>query len=246
MAIPAKVSVSRASALLSAAEVDAVDLSGVAVHQIERARVSRQISHDIDHEISTIVLLASLLASSPGIDQMSRDRARQILGEVRWLQQLQRAYEDNLASMYGADEVTEPVRLDMLAADVVSAMQLSTAARIGLSVEEVWAYVDRLAFWRAVRNLVGNAVRAAGPEGRVEVRVAASDGWALLEVEDDGPGFGAVPAGTASLGLDIVMNLVTIWAGQLEIRRGALGGCAVCMRLPTAVPSIGDGADGAD
>ena len=237
MTISARVSTSSVPALLAAAEVATVDLRPLTRHLAERAQVRKQISHDIKHEVSTIMLLASLLASSPGLDQTSRDRARQILGETRWLEQLQRAYEEDTASMHDAGAAGEPVRLDVLTADVVSALQLSTAVRVGLTVDEAWAYVDRLAFWRAIRNLAGNAVRAAGADGRVEVRVAASPGWALVEVEDDGPGFGAVPAGTASLGLDIVMNLVTKWAGQLEIRRGVLGGCSVCIRLPAAAPA---------
>jgi signal transduction histidine kinase len=244
MTISAKVSAPGIPAPLAAAEVKTVDLRSMTVRYTERAQVSRQISHDIDHEVGTIKLLASLLASSPDLDRTSRERARQILGETRWLQQLQRAYEDNAVNLHSGRGAREPVRLDLLADEVVSAMQLSTMVHISLTVEEVWAHVDRLAFWRAMRNLVGNAVRAAGPDGRVEVRVTVSGGWATLEVEDDGPGFGAVPAGTASLGLDIVMNLATTWAGQLEIRRGVLGGCSVRMRLLAVAPADGGVADG--
>jgi signal transduction histidine kinase len=114
-----------------------------------------------------------------------------------------------------------------------------------VTVEEAWAYVDRLAFWRALRNLIGNGVRAAGSEGRVEVRIAVTAAWVVLEVEDDGPGFGSVPAGEASLGLDIVMNFAAAWAGQLEIRRGVLGGCCVRLRLPTAVHVVDAATTGA-
>ena len=39
-----------------------------------------------------------------------------------------------------------------------------------------------------LRNLVDNAVRAAGPGGSVEVTVGRQDGWACVDVRDSGPG----------------------------------------------------------
>ncbi len=37
-------------------------------------------------------------------------------------------------------------------------------------------------------NVIGNAVEAAGPGGRVEVSLRRRDGWAVVEVADSGPG----------------------------------------------------------
>ena len=203
----------------------------------ERARVRRQISHDIHHELSTIMLLASLLSSASDVGPDSRERARQIVGETRWLDQLHRAYEDSMRTADDGDLCApEPVRLDLFAAEVVEAVQLSTFTRIAFRGAEVWAHVDRLAFWRALRNLVGNAVRAAGANGDVVVRVDVTDGWAYVQVDDDGPGFGEVAPGMASLGLGIVLDLAAAWGGELEIRRGVLGGCGVQLRLPAASP----------
>jgi|SRR5436305_305907 len=202
----------------------------------ELVRLRRQLSHDIHHELSTIMLLASMLSSAPDVGADSRNRARQILGETRWLDQLHRAYDGSLGADGGVTLAAEPVRLDLLAAEVVAATQLSTFVRISFTASPVWARVDRLAFWRALRNLVGNAVRAAGPEGEVAARVEATDGWAVVHVDDNGPGFGAVPPGTASLGLGIVQDLAAAWGGELEIRRGVLGGCGVTLRLPVTVP----------
>lgn len=206
----------------------------------EPARVRRQISHDIHHELGTIKLLASLLSSASDVGPDSRERARQILGETRWLDQLHRAYEE---SIHPGDDsqlrTPEPIRLDQFAAEVVTAVQLSTFTRISFTASEVWAHVDRLAFWRALRNLVGNAVRAAGATGDVEVRVETADGWAYVQVDDDGPGFGEVPPGMASLGLGIVLDLAAASGGELEIRRGVLGGCCVQLRLPAASPVDG-------
>ena len=55
------------------------------------------------------------------------------------------------------------------------------------------ALTDEIALRRSARNLVDNAVRAAGPDGRVEVAVRREGSRAVLEVSDDGPGFGRMP-----------------------------------------------------
>lgn len=232
MSISGQVSVRHRVAAPSVAEDPTLDLRQIAL-AAEQSRLRRQISHDIYHELSTIMLLASLLGSAPELDPGSRERARQILGETRWLHQLHRAYEDSISDTQGRrPRAVEPVRLDQLTAEVVGAIQLSTLTRIGFTGTEAWARVDRLAFWRTLRNLVGNAVRAAGDDGRVEVRVSSVTGWVVAEVDDDGPGFGAVPAAAGSLGLGIVQDLAAAWGGELEIARGVLGGCCVRLRLP--------------
>jgi signal transduction histidine kinase len=203
--------------------------------------LQRQINHDIQHELSTIILLASLLSSANDVGPDSRRRADQLLGETRWLHQLLRASENSTP-------VTDPptgsaltsIRLDLVAAEVVAAVQLSTSTRICLDACQASAEVDRLAFWRVLRNLVGNAVRAAGSRGVVEVRIYSAGGWAVVQVDDNGPGFGAVPPGMASLGLGIAQDLVAACGGELEIRRRALGGCSVLVRLPSAAPKSTD------
>ncbi len=197
----------------------------------------RQLRHDIRHELATIMLLASLLESAPDVGPDSQQRARQILGETRWLDQLQQAYDETFS---GRAEVSvlapELIRLDLFAAEVVGAIRLSTSTRIGLTADETWAHADRLAFWRALRNMVGNAVRAAGPEGHVEVRIESVAGWAVAQVDDDGPGFGAGASGTESLGLDIVRQFTAAGDRYLEIRRNCLGGCCALLRMRAAEP----------
>ena len=47
---------------------------------------------------------------------------------------------------------------------------------------------DQVVLRQAVINLVDNAIKYTPPGGRIELRVAAADGQALLEVSDNGPG----------------------------------------------------------
>src|SRR5699024_7739923 len=92
----------------------------------------QQISHDIRHELGTIILLASLLDEASDIGPDSALRARQIQGEVRWLEELHRAYEEAVAAQPG--QLTPAplgrIRLDTLAGEVVAAMRSSTLTRI--------------------------------------------------------------------------------------------------------------------
>lgn len=197
----------------------------------------RQIRHDIRHELGTIMLLASLLAGASDVGPESRRRAGQILREARWLDHLQLAYDDTFSEHDELNQsVPELIRLDRLAGEAVDAIGLSSSTRIGFTGSEVWTYANRLAFWRVLRNMVGNAVRAAGPNGRVDVRVGRVASWAIAQVDDDGPGFGAVPPGAESLGLEILRQFAAAWNGHLEICRSKLGGCSVRLRVRAASP----------
>lgn len=200
---------------------------------VEHVRTRRQISHDIHHELGTIMLLATLLTDADDVGSESRRRARLILGETRWLEQLLRAYDDT--SDHGEPswhDAHSAIPVDEVLFEVVEAMRTATLATIRLASESVCVRVSRLTLWRALRNILDNAIRAAGPSGAVDVRAWADSGWILIEIDDDGPGFGAGGNGRSSLGLNIVQDFVADAGGQLEIRRGFLGGCCVSLRLP--------------
>jgi signal transduction histidine kinase len=184
------------------------------------------------------MLLADVLCDDPGMSDQARRRAQQILGETRWLHQLLQAYDQGLAGSGESDKSeVVPILLAPVVAEVVTPIRLSTRTQVVLQEGQAWARVDKLGLWRAVRNVVVNAVRAAGPSGAVEVRIGLQAGWAVVEVDDDGPGFDSAQSRPSSLGLGIVQQLVSDWGGELEIHRGKLGGCCVRMLLPNA----GDG-----
>ena len=88
---------------------------------------------------------------------------------------------------------------------------------------------------RAV-NVVDNAARAAGRAGSVTMAVR-QDGGPVIEVADNGPGFGAGPPGTASLGLGVVRSLLEACGGSLAIEVPPRGGTTVRVTLPAQVPS---------
>ncbi|MEU8343781.1 ATP-binding protein [Spirillospora sp. NPDC048832] len=212
----------------------------------------RRLRHDIRHELGTIIMLASAVVVAEDVGDTSRARIEQLLGETRWLDHLlRRLDEDDTGGAEGPDGRPLPgperLRVDELTAEVVTGMRLATRHEVCFTGAETWAHMDPVALWRAVRNVLDNACRVAA--GRVDVRVEADQGWIVIQVDDDGPGFGAAPAGRpgragrgrarpglASLGLGIVHDLISGYGGSLEIRTCEMGGARVRMLLPAAPP----------
>lgn len=127
-----------------------------------------------------------------------------------------------------------------IVADVVARVRATYLGDLDLEVVDAgeqptirgWA----VEWERCVMNLLENACRAAGPQGRVQVRCSSTDHTLVVEVGDSGPGFGEAPAGRASLGMVAVMRLVDRHGGHLELRRSALGGAQLNVVLPIEQP----------
>lgn len=221
---------SNASPFVSYAAATATEPAPIAPETGDPELWRRRLRHDIRHELGTIIMLASAVAVSDDIGPASRERVEALLGETRWL--------DHLLRQLDADEgwpgpgCPERVRVDDLVGEIVAGLRLSSARHIGWSPSAAWAHIDPLALWRAVRNVLDNACRIA--RHRVEVRVSVEAGWTIVQVDDDGPGFGAGSAGLASLGLGIVHDLISEYGGVVEIRRCELGGARVRIALPAA------------
>jgi len=197
--------------------------------------IRRELGHDIRHELGTIMVLASVLARSDDLNATSRARVGQILAETRWLEQLLSAYEQEVLVPPTRDGSS--TRLDLVAADILRPIRLGRRTHVELDATEVSAYVDRLALWRLLRNIVCNAVDAAGEQGRVMIRVYRAGGQAIVEVDDDGPGFDPNRAAGSSLGLMIVNQLVEHSRGQLTIGRGTFDGCGVRLAFVADEPA---------
>ena len=105
---------------------------------------------------------------------------------------------------------------------------------------EVLGDPDRLL--QMLRNLIANAVRAAGKE-KVRVRVKKSPPFGLVEVEDEGPGipedllphvferFRKGPGGGTGLGLAVAQAIARAHGGQIEVE-SAPGRTVFRVRLP--------------
>ncbi|MFG2085739.1 MULTISPECIES: sensor histidine kinase [unclassified Spirillospora] len=229
---------------------DLGESGGAAAGHGEDVLWRRRLQHDIRHELGTIIMLASAVVVAEDVGDGSRARVEQLLGETRWLDHLlRRLDEDDDPDKDDCRPLPGPerIRVDDLTAEVVTGMRLATRHEVCFTGGEAWAHMDPVALWRAVRNVLDNACRVA--ERRVNVRVETDRGWIVIQVDDDGPGFGAVRetrpggaahggrrGGLASLGLGIVHDLISGHGGSLEIRTCEMGGARVRMRLPAAPP----------
>ena len=152
-----------------------------------------------------------------------------------------------LARVGRPGEAREPTDLAALAASVVSEFEdlgepvaLSEGPRVIAPVQASWLR-------RALRNLVGNAVRYGG-SARVEVLIGGNG--AVLRVDDNGPGIpdARIPAllepfargeesrnrqtGGSGLGLAIARAIAEQHGGTLVLSNRAEGGLRAEIRLP--------------
>ncbi|MFD6889518.1 ATP-binding protein [Streptomyces sp. NPDC059957] len=148
---------------------------------------------------------------------------------------------------------TEPVDLALLAAeDAARRPETGVALRLDARAP-VPAAGDPARLERALANLVDNALRYA--RTGVVVRASAAEGWALLEVADDGPGIpeadrdrvferfvrldadrGRAGGGTG-LGLAIAREIARAHGGEVSALPAPAGGARLVLRLPAPAAS---------
>jgi len=148
----------------------------------------------------------------------------------------------------------------MLSPDSVNLAELAqdVAGHLGVLAEEKGqtlsvdasgtpvALVDRVVLRQALINLVDNAIKFTPTGGHIAIRVSGSNGNALVDVSDSGPGIPAdarervfdrfyradEEAGTGTgLGLSIAKGAVEANGGQLTLERSDAGGTTFRIRL---------------
>lgn len=189
------------------------------------ARSLRELCHDLIGPAACIKLLAK--AAVQGADPVTRERLQQIAGEAGRIAEVCGYFLDQFAC-------PDPVRLDALVGEVAGSARLRFDGSIDVVAQPVSVRVHPAVVIRILANLLDNACRAAGPEGRVQLVAGPAKGGALLAVADSGDGLGRGVAGRASLGLDIVRALVLEAGGSLDFGVSDLGGLGVTVTLPRA------------
>jgi two-component system osmolarity sensor histidine kinase EnvZ len=200
----------------------------------------------VGHDFRTPLARLRLRAESIEDPLASRD-LEQDIGEM------ERMIDSLLAYLSGdIDNPTEPLARTDIA--VLCATAADDASDQGYPVryigpDHLVLTVHGIAIKRAVRNLLGNALRFGS---EIEVRLRQTDRWVEIEIADDGPG---IPAhlreeavqpfarldtarardtGGFGLGLSIVDRIAQIHGGALELGQSHIGGLAARLRLPAA------------
>jgi signal transduction histidine kinase len=166
------------------------------------------------------------------------------------------ALVDDLLLLAQADENSMPLRrrpvdVDDLVLDEARRLRSVDGLAVDASgVSAARVDGDAAALRRVLHNLGDNA--ASHARHRVALALAERDGWAVLHVDDDGPGVPAADrsrvferfvrlddararpgSGTGSgLGLAIVAEIVAAHGGTAAVSDAPLGGARVTVRLP--------------
>lgn len=250
--------------------LDAVE--GAEQHALEAERRLRDFLSDAAHELRTP--LAGLQAAGEHLLRTNPPREEREQTLVTLLRESRRAGRlvDDMLLMARIDSGLPLERRDVdlaaVAGAVVEARRLrSSSTRLAVQVmpgaaARVDADPDRVA--QVVGNLVDNAVRAAGPHGRVRVEIGPgsgpgpgldlADGLAVLDVVDDGPGIAVADRervferlvrleggrsrqdSGAGLGLPIARGIARAHGGDLVVVGGGGAGARFRLTLPVRRP----------
>jgi signal transduction histidine kinase len=231
--------------------------------ELEKAR-SREAELRRKERMSTLGEAATVLAHEVrnplGIIKTSSDlvRARAKLGpkEEELLDYVSDEVDriDNLLTeVLDFAHPKEPYRSSLPASELVERIQVMATPEIegkGLSLlvedrsEGAKVSVDRDQIHEAVLNLVLNAMDAAGPGGRIVIRLSATPETVAIEVADNGPGvkpelrarifnpFFTTKAKGTGLGLAKVATVVEAHGGEIDYRDEPGGGACFRMTFP--------------
>jgi two-component system OmpR family sensor kinase len=214
-------------------------------------------SHELRSPLTAIRGQIEVLGreESPSAADIRRVEAT-TLAEMR---RVERLVEDLLALARldeGAAPALREVEVEALLRELAAA-DPAGATEVGeLAAGTVPADPDLIA--QVVRNLLANAHRHAGPEGRVVLSAQAVRGSLLVAVDDDGPGIAPAErervfdrfhrsdeardrgSGGSGLGLAIARAIVERHGGVIRVEDSPLGGARVRFSLPGFAPNIRD------
>ncbi len=194
-------------------------------------RAVRGLLHDLGHEMTTLSYLVEAVRGDVSLPDDSNGRLELLSLEMSRLLDL------ITHGLTGTEETrrSEPTELRELLTQLIRLAGLTHGAQVELLPgPEVYPELNAVLLWRVLSNVIDNAARAAGPGGRVTVEIHEG-GKTVIEVTDDGPGFGVGPKGKASLGLEIVTSLLESCGGSLEVASPAGGGTIARVLLPGPV-----------
>lgn len=163
----------------------------------------------------------------------------------------------------------DDVEVGSLVRRVVTAMAMakpSVSLHMDIGpAETLTCRVDGIRVEQIISNLMDNALKFAGPAGRIDVSVIADEGFARMSVKDDGPGLevddidmlfhpagrgrGASPAPEAGMGigLSLVRELADAQGGRVRAHSDGPGlGAEFSVWLPLSLEAHGRGVQAND
>ncbi|HUN86285.1 MAG TPA: ATP-binding protein [Terracidiphilus sp.] len=216
----------------------------------------RDVSHELRSPLARLSVALELAREDAGeamtahLDRIERETGRlnQLIGQLL-----------ELSSMEAMEKTGnfERISLNQLVASMIpdadyEARQHQCSVRFSAESDVAIQGKPEL-LYRAVENVVRNAIRYTEPGTEVEIKVArGSNGWAVLEVSDHGPGIPEAEiqsifrpfyrvdqarspgTGGFGVGLAIAERAVKLHKGELIAFNRKGGGATIQMRFPAA------------
>ncbi|GAA0290710.1 HAMP domain-containing sensor histidine kinase [Kineococcus aurantiacus] len=226
-------------------------LARLEASQAAQRRFVADASHELRSPVATLRAAAHVWAAGaePGFVELVGSESARLESLVDDLLVLARADGGRLVAAAVEVDLDEVVEVE------AARVRSLGGPPVALAAVPVRVVGDGPALGRAVRNLVDNAVRFAA--SRVELGLAAEDGWAVVRVGDDGPGVPeaerervlerfvrldqsrqrrAGGTGGTGLGLSIVAEVAAAHGGSVRVGARPGGGALVELRLPLGQP----------
>jgi signal transduction histidine kinase len=213
--------------------------------------MARRVAHELKNPLTPMKMAAGRLIRLE--DQGAREAAAVLLEEIDRLDEMARTF-----SQFGRmpEGVPSEIDLDELMRGLVDQHRSDgTDFHYERSPELPMVLGHYEALLRAYRNLLVNALEAAGPKGEVWIRAWQEGEAVKVEIRDSGPGipeedldrifdpeFTTKSSGTG-LGLPMVQQTVRFHHGTLEARNHPQGGAVFLVELPLRGPKAHTGGE---
>jgi signal transduction histidine kinase len=198
----------------------------------ERTRIARELHDVVAHRVSMMTVQAGAAQTVAAADPERAMRAmeaveaagRDALSELRQV----------LGVLRAGGQSEDPVPVHGLAdiPGLVAEMRgagMDVTLSDGGAPDQVPARVD-LASYRIVQEALTNALKHAGPDPAVEVRLATEDGMLVVEVADRGSGVSVLPG--SGHGLAGMRERANLLGGTFEAGHRPGGGFRIMAHLP--------------
>ena len=228
----------------------------------EKNRFIGIVAHDLRSPASIVAMIGRSLAAM--LEGRLQPMERELLAAVERYGDFMVRLIDDLLDLSVIESGRLELKLESIdlaaLAERVARYNRYLAAEKGIELafaggrEGVFARADAAKVEQVLNNLLSNAVKFSHPGSRVEVEVAAVEGWARVSVRDQGQGIPAEeldglfkPFGTTSvrstsgekntgLGLAIARRIVEAHGGRIWAESEVGEGSTFCFTLPLSPP----------
>lgn len=211
-------------------------------------------AHRVRTPLATVRVQAELALHAAQADD-EKQRLRRMIRAVDESSRSAGQLLDHATVAYRTEDLSrDALDLTHIAESVAAALEPTAGMKeidIRLDSAPAAAAGDKVLLESALRNVVDNAVKYSPEETTVSIRVFQDKGESVIEVRDEGPGFGGQPverltkrfqrgvdvAGIvgSGLGLTIAQDVLRAHGGRLDLRQDTRrGGACVSLILPSA------------